>query len=301
MTRMSDALNTMKLTKTYDGKVEALRGVDLAIQRQGLFTLLGQNGAGKTTFLRILSTQLEATSGEGRVLGYNVTDQPEEVRKHIAVVPQEAVPYANTTPWEYSYYFARLRGISGKEAKLLATQALKDTDLWEQRNTICSSLSGGQKRRAIIASALSSQSEVLMLDEPTSGLDAVARRNVWAALRRMVKEGRTILLTTHNMEEADVISDKLAIVDKGQVVAQGRPDEVKALVQQRYRVVVEGEFDCSSYQDRAEMGDRQIIYLRDQDEALSLVGEVLRTGARAAAAPVSLEDVFVKLVGGVEA
>ncbi len=205
------------------------------------------------------------------------------------------------TPWEYAYFFARLRGSSKQDAKSLAEQALKDTDLWEQRNQICLSLSGGQKRRAIISSALASHAEVLMLDEPTIGLDAVARRTVWAALRRMAREGRTILLTTHNMEEAEVISDTLAIVDKGQVIAKGRPDEVRELVHQKYRVVVEGEFDCSRYDDKVEMGDRQIIYLHNQDEALSLVGDVLKTGARAAAAPVTLEDVFVKLVGGVEA
>ncbi len=298
---MSSAVTTNKLAKTYEGKVQALRGVNLTVPRGQLFTLLGQNGAGKTTFLRILSTQLEATNGDGKVLDYSVTNQPKEVRKHIAVVPQEAVTYSMRTPWEYAYYFARLRGASKQDAKSLAEQSLKDTDLWEQRNQICLSLSGGQKRRAIIASALASHAEVLMLDEPTIGLDAVARRTVWAALRRMVKEGRTILLTTHNMEEAEVISDTLAIVDKGQIVAQGRPDEVRELVHQKYRVVVEGEFDCSRYEDKVEMGDRQIIYLHNQDEALSLVGNVLKTGARAAAAPVTLEDVFVKLVGGVEA
>lgn len=298
---MSSAVTTTKLAKIYEGKVQALRGIDLSIKQGQLFTLLGQNGAGKTTFLRILSTQLEATSGEGKVLDYSVTSQPKEVRKHIAVVPQEATTYSMRTPWEYAYYFARLRGSSKKDAKSLAEQALKDTDLMEQRDQICLSLSGGQKRRVIIASALASHAEVLMLDEPTIGLDAVARRTVWAALRRIVREGRTILLTTHNMEEAEVISDNLAIVDKGQVIAQGRPDEVRELVHQRYRVVVEGEFDCSNFEDRVEMGDRQIIYLHNQDEALSLVGDVLKTGARASAAPVTLEDVFVKLVGRVEA
>jgi ABC-2 type transport system ATP-binding protein len=298
---MSSTVTTTKLAKTYEGNVQALQGIDLTVPRGQLFTLLGQNGAGKTTFLRILSTQLEATSGDGQVLDYSVTRQPNEVRKHIAVVPQEATAYSMRTPWEYAYTFARLRGASKQDAKSLAEQAMKDTDLWEQRNQICLSLSGGQKRRAIIASALASHAEVLMLDEPTIGLDAVARRTVWSALRRMVREGRTILLTTHNMEEAEIISDTLAIIDKGQVVAQGRPEEVRALVNQKYRVVVEGDFDCSTYEDRVEMGDRQIIYLHNQGDALTLVGDVLKTGARAAAAPVTLEDVFVKLVGGVEA
>jgi ABC-type multidrug transport system ATPase subunit len=139
-----------------------------------------------------------------------------------------------------------------------------------------------------------------MLDEPTSGLDALARRNVWAAFRDMVKEGKTILLTTHMMEEAEMVSDRLAIVDKGTVIANGRLDEIKSLVREKYRVVVEGKFEkLSDYGEVAKLGDRNIVYVKTQEEAIELLKATLKMHLRAEASPVTLEDVFVKLIGGI--
>jgi ABC-2 type transport system ATP-binding protein len=166
------------------------------------------------------------------------------------------------------------------------------------RNRICQTLSGGEKRRAIIASVLSSDADVLMLDEPTSGLDAVARRDVWSALRELVRAGKTILLTTHMMEEAEMVSDRLAIVNKGSVVACGRPDEIKGLVNEKFRVVISGDFPhLSSFPKVAKLGDRSIVYLKTQDEAIDLLKSTLKMNLRAEASPVTLEDVFVRMVG----
>jgi ABC-2 type transport system ATP-binding protein len=299
-----EAVKSVGLRKVYKSKhseesVEALKGVSIDVKKSELFTLLGPNGAGKTTFLRIISTQLLPSGGDAHVLGFSVVDEPEEVRKHIAVVPQDVATYNNFTPWEYGYYFARLRGMDSVEAKKMAEEALKAVDLWELRNRICQTLSGGEKRRAIIASVLSSNADVLMLDEPTSGLDAVARRGVWSALRELIGKGKTILLTTHMMEEAEMISDRLAIVNKGSVVACGRPDEIKALVKERFRVVINGEFkQLSSYRETAKLGDRNIVYLKTQGEVIDLLRDSLKMNLRAEASPVTLEDVFVKLVGG---
>ena len=298
------AVKSVGLRKVYQSKhsgesVEALKGVSIDVDKGELFTLLGPNGAGKTTFLRIISTQLLPSDGDAQVLGYSVVNEPEEVRKHIAVVPQDVATYNNFTPWEYGYYFARLRGMNSVEAKKKAEEALKAVDLWDLRNRICQTLSGGEKRRAIIASVLSSDADVLMLDEPTSGLDAVARRGVWSALRELIGKGKTILLTTHMMEEAEMISDRLAIVNRGSVVACGRLDEIKALVKERFRVVINGEFKgLSSYGETAKLGDRNIVYLKTQDEAIDLLKDSLKMNLRAEASPVTLEDVFVKLVGG---
>ena len=298
------AVKSVGLRKVYQSKhsgesVEALKGVSIDVDKGELFTLLGPNGAGKTTFLRIISTQLLPSDGDAQVLGYSVVNEPEEVRKHIAVVPQDVATYNNFTPWEYGYYFARLRGMNSVEAKKKAEEALKAVDLWDLRNRICQTLSGGEKRRAIIASVLSSDADVLMLDEPTSGLDAVARRGVWSALRELIGKGKTILLTTHMMEEAELISDRLAIVNRGSVVACGRLDEIKALVKERFRVVINGEFKgLSSYGETAKLGDRNIVYLKTQDEAIDLLKDSLKMNLRAEASPVTLEDVFVKLVGG---
>jgi ABC-2 type transport system ATP-binding protein len=298
---VADAVQSFGLVKTYQNNVEALKGVNISIRKGELFTLLGPNGAGKTTFLRIISTQLLPTKGDAFVLGYSVLDEPKEVRKHIAVVPQDVATYGIYTPWIYAYYFAKLRGMSTRDAKRAAERALKVVDLWDLRNRACVTLSGGEKKRAIISSALASDAEVLMLDEPTSGLDAVARRRVWSALRDMVKENKTVLLTTHMMEEAEMVSDRLAIINKGKVVAEGKPNEIKRLVKERYRIVIEGEFDgLQEYGEVMNLGDKHIVYVKSEDAALQLLKDTLKKGLRAEASPITLEDVFVKLVGGTE-
>ena len=295
----AEAITCHSLQKVYGKKIEALKDVGISVDQGELFTLLGPNGAGKTTFLRIISTQLIPTKGDADVHGYSVVKEAEKVRKHIAVVPQDVATYGNYTPWDYAYYFARLRGMPSAEAKDSAKKALEAVELLELRNRVCASLSGGEKKRAIIASALSSQAEVLMLDEPTSGLDVVARRGVWSALRDMVQNGKTILLTTHIMEEAEMVSDRLAIINEGNVVAEGNPEEVKRLATERFRVVVRGKLDSFKVDyETVNLGDKQIIYVNTEDEALELVREALKKGLNAEAAPITLEDVFAKLVGG---
>jgi len=299
-----EAVESVNLVKVYHSKedVEALKGVSISIGKGQLYTLLGPNGAGKTTFLRIISTQLLPTRGEAYVFGCDVSTQPDEVRKRIAVVPQDVATYGNYTPWEYSFYFSLLRGMSRHEAKESAGKALKAVELWDLRNRPCATLSGGEKKRAIIASALASNADIFMLDEPTSGLDAVARRNVWAVLREMVEQGKTILLTTHIMEEAEMVSDRLAIIHKGVVIAEGIPDEIKHLAKERFRVVLEGDVKCLGLQENnnriVKFGSKYVIYAKDEDEAIELVGKALKKGLKAETAPVTLEDVFVKLVGG---
>jgi len=299
-----EAVESVNLSKVYRDKetVEALKDVTISIRKGELFTLLGPNGAGKTTFLRIISTQLLPTKGEAYVLGYDVLTQPNEVRKHIAVVPQDVATYGNFTPWDYSYYFAVLRGMSGKEAKESAEKALKAVELWNLRNRTCETLSGGEKKRAIIALALASNADIFMLDEPTSGLDAVARRSVWAILREMVEQGKTILLTTHIMEEAEIVSDRLAIINNGKMIAEGTPEQIKHLAKEKFRVIVEGNLSSlgiAEDNDRAtRFGSKWIIYLEDEEEAIKIVRTALKKGLKAETAPITLEDVFVKVVGG---
>jgi len=301
-----EAVKSVNLVKAYRGKekIEALKGVNISIEKGELFTLLGPNGAGKTTFLRIISTQLLPTSGEAYVLGFNVLDEAEKVREHIAVVPQDVATYGNFTPWEYCYYFSLLRGMTKQKAKETSERALKAVELWELRNRTCATLSGGEKKRAIIAAALASEAEVLLLDEPTSGLDAIARRKVWAALREMVEQGKTILLTTHIMEEAEMVSDKLAIIHKGELMAQGSVEEIKGLAKEKFRVVVEGSLKTLegyvSNNSSVSFGSKRIIYVEDGDEAIELIRKALKKGLKAEASPITLEDVFVKLVGGEE-
>ena len=298
------AVETNEIVKVYRGKqeIQALKGVSLSIDNGALFTLLGQNGAGKTTFLRIISTQLLPTKGEAFVLGLNIETQEEEIRQHITVVPQDVATYGNFTPWEYCYYFTLLRGLSKHEAEEASKKALRSLGLWDQRNRTCVTLSGGERKRAVISSALASDADVLMLDEPTSGLDAVARRKVWSILRGLVKRGKTILLTTHIMEEAEMISDKVAVMHKGMIIAEGTPERIKNLSKDRFRVAVEGSLNDLGINENdgntVKLGNKFLIYHKDEDEALELVAKALKRGMRAEIAPVTLEDAFVKLVGG---
>jgi ABC-2 type transport system ATP-binding protein len=296
-----EAVKAESLSKTYSGKeaVQALKEVTLSINKGELFTLLGVNGAGKTTFLKIVSTQLSPSKGTARVLGYDVMAQAAEVKKHIAVVPQDVQTYGNFTPWEYCYYFSLLRGMSKRETEKVSEEALKAVELWDLRNRACVGLSGGEKKRAIIATALASGVDVLLLDEPTSGLDAVAKRKVWAVLRELVERGTSILLTTHMMEEAEMLSDRLAIIDKGSVIAEGTLEEVRGLAKEKFRVMLEGNLDGLTLEknSHARFGNKEIIYLADENEALELVKTALKKGLRAEAARITLEDVFVKLVG----
>lgn len=226
--------------------------------------------------------------------------QANEVKKRIAVVPQDVQTYGNFTPWEYCYYFSLLRGMSKRQTEEVSEKALKAVELWDLRNRTCVGLSGGEEKRAIIATALASGAGVLLLDEPTSGLDAIARRKVWAVLRELVQQGTTILLTTHIMEEAEMLSDRLAIIDRGNVIAEGTTDQIKSLAKEKFRVVVEGNLDGLSLKKNnhtSKFGNKEIVYVEDEDEALELVRTALKKGVRAEAARITLEDVFVKLVG----
>ena len=300
-----EAVKAEDLFKTYSGKepVQALKGVNLSIKKGELFTLLGLNGAGKTTFLRIVSTQLSPTRGNAWVLGYDVVAQADEVKEHIAVVPQDVQTYSNFTPWEYCYYFSLLRGMSKRRTMEVSERALKAVELWDLRNRTCVQLSGGEKKRAIIATALASDADVLLRDEPTSGLDAVARRKVWAVLSELTEQGRSILLTTHIMEEAEMLSDRLAIINKGNVIAEGTLEEIKGLAKEKFRVVVEGnlhDLTLENHNHTSKFGNKQIIYVAGEDEALEFVRTALKRGLRAETARITLEDVFVKLVGGTE-
>ncbi len=297
-----EAVKAEHLSKTYHGRatVDALKNVDLTIKKGELFTLLGQNGAGKTTFLRIISTQLAPTSGKASVMGFDVMAQTSEVKKHIAVVPQDVQTYSNFTPWEYCYYFSMLRGLSKRRTKEVSQKALTSLELWDLRNRTCVNLSGGEKKRAVIATALASGADVLLLDEPTSGLDAVARRKVWTMLKELVSNGATILLTTHIMEEAEILSDRLAIVDQGNLIAQGTVDEIRTLAKDKFRVLVEGDLahlNLNRNDHVSKFGNKEILYFADEEKALELVRTALKKGLKAEAAKITLEDVFVNLVG----
>jgi len=294
-----DAIKSVNLSKVYENDVQAIKKVSISIKKGEFYTLLGPNGAGKTTFARIVSTQLLSTAGECYVLGYDVAREASEVRKHIAIVPQDVVTYGSYTPWDYAYYFSRLRGISKEKSKKIAEKALRMVKMWDLKKRRCATISGGERKRAVIASALSSDTDVLLLDETTSGLDAVAKRSVLSSLRDLLEEGKTIILTTHNMEEAEMASDRLGIINKGQIVTEGSSEEIKSSVKRSYRVVLNGaSMNLSENNiDYVRFGDKYIVYAQDEDEATHIMRESLKKGLKASVSPITLEDAFIKLVG----
>jgi len=293
------------LTKTYRSNIIALDNVSLSIERGIIFSLLGKNGAGKTTFIRIVATQLMPTKGEVKVLGYDVVKEPDKVRKHIAVIPQEARPEASLTPYEHVYYFLRLRGIDRREAEDRTIKWLKEMDLWDYRNKPTGILSGGLRRRVLVSMVLASDASLLFLDEPTAGVDPVTTRVIWDYIMESKKEGKTIILTTHYIDEAELLSDKVAIIDKGKIVKEGTPSEIRNTFKHEYVIVVHG-LDKMDLENLRECGETLVIrntYYIYTDNVRCVEDrfpELLKKRAELYIRPVKLEDVFIKLVGGIE-
>ncbi|MEM1613752.1 MAG: ABC transporter ATP-binding protein, partial [Thermoplasmatales archaeon] len=216
-------IKTVSLSKIYEGKYKALENVSINVNLNGIFSIIGRNGAGKTTFLRILATQLMPTSGKAYLNDYDVVLQADEVRNQIAVVPQEARPLPWLTPIQTVTSYLMWRGYSYREAKERAKEALRSLDLEKQEKVKSRKLSGGQKRKLMVATVISSEASIIFLDEPTTGLDYVSRKELWGILERL-KSDRLIILTTHYLEEAEVLGDLIMILDKGKLIDMGRID-----------------------------------------------------------------------------
>ncbi len=297
------------LRKTYPGKppVEAVRGIALEVQRGECYGVLGPNGAGKTTTIEILEGLMTPTSGEVRILGRSWHDHPNEIRQRIGVSLQETVLSERLTVRETLRLFRSFYrdGISVDEA-------LRAVSLEEKADTWVKKLSGGQKQRIAVATALVADPELLFLDEPTTGLDPASRRQLWDLIRRFQQEGRTILLTTHYMVEAERLCDRVAIFDQGKVIAEGTPKELIATLGAEHIV----EFALRE-QDR-QLNDADLARLPSVREAqhsaeryqlrvaephlvipalIRMVGESHGELAGLATRHASLEDVFVHITG----
>jgi ABC-2 type transport system ATP-binding protein len=279
------------LGKTYPGGTKALDGVSFSIQKGEIFCLLGRNGAGKTTLLRILATQLKPTVGRAFVLGHDVLADPKSIRPRIAVVPQEARPQMLLSPFDHIFYMCLIRGRSRKEARDRTRKVMDDLGLWEHRDKLASDLSGGLRQRLIIAMAMVADPEVFFLDEPTIGLDPLGRRSVWRMLRELTRKGTTILLTTHYLDEAEVLADDLMIVDKGRAVFQGTVEEAKGDTGLGMRVIMEPAAGNGS-------AAPDVLEPRSDEEILAIVERGLREKRKVTFKPASLEDAFIKIVGG---
>ncbi|MGA9040596.1 MAG: ABC transporter ATP-binding protein [Terriglobales bacterium] len=218
---MSAAIQCRDLRKTYDGKVEAVRGLNLEIQGGECFGLLGPNGAGKTTTIEILEGLLAPTAGQVTILGRNWQTNQRELRELLGVSLQETRLTEKLTVRETLHLFA-----SFYRQPRSAEAVLEEMQLTEKANARVGTLSGGQRQRLAVATALVGNPKILFLDEPTTGLDPQSRRQLWDIIRAFQKAGGTVLLTTHYMDEAERLCDRLAIVDHGQIIAEGSPADL---------------------------------------------------------------------------
>jgi ABC-2 type transport system ATP-binding protein len=212
------ALDIRSLTKTYAGGLQALRGIDLAVDEGDFFALLGPNGAGKSTTIGILCSLVVKTSGTVEIFGRDMDRFPVETRRDIGVVPQEFNFSVFERVYDIVHTQAGFYGISGKQARIQTEKHLRAVDLWDKRKEQARHLSGGMKRRLMIARALVHDPGLLILDEPTAGVDIEIRRSMWELMRQMNQEGTTIILTTHYLEEAESLCRNIAIIDHGRII-----------------------------------------------------------------------------------
>lgn len=215
---MEYAIEIKDLVKTYKDGTQALKGVSLNISSGEIFALLGQNGAGKSTMIGIISSLINATSGSVKVLGHDLHKQRKKVKSLIGLVPQEFNFNMFEKPFDIVASQAGYYGVPRKVAISRTEKYLKQLQLWDKRNTMSRGLSGGMKRRLMIARAMVNEPKILILDEPTAGVDIEIRRSMWQFVEQIAAQGTTIILTTHYLEEAEQLCKNIAIIDSGQIV-----------------------------------------------------------------------------------
>ena len=300
---MEPAILACKLTKRF-GPLVAVDGIDFELGVGECFGFLGPNGAGKTTTVRMIHAVTPITSGELIVLGHRVDREPAAVKRRLGVVPQEENLDPDLTPGENLVVFGRYFDLPRTEARRRAADLLEFVGLSSRATSHLDELSGGMKRRLLIARALLNQPELLVLDEPTTGLDPQARHLVWQRLRTLKAQGVTQVLTTHYMDEAAQLCDRVALMDSGRILRQGRPaDLVRAEVGDEvievrgddalHRAVVATVDGKSLRWEKA--GDTLYLYCREGRELLPILSRL--RPSHLLHRPASLEDLFLKLAG----
>jgi len=296
------------LTKRF-GDLVAVDGVDLEIPRGEIFGLLGPNGAGKTTIIRMLGGLTLPTEGGATVLGLDVVGDTRRVKDRIGVVPQNNVLDRDINVYRNLKYHAKLHGIPGERIDAKIDEVLEFTELRAKRDSKIDDLSGGMKRRLVVAKAMMHEPEVLILDEPTTGLDPQSRRMVWDKVRSFREMGMTMILTTHYMDEADALCDRIGIIDQGKVIALGTPDELKArlntqtvlevkVTEGSQDAIIEGLEGLPFVEDVFSEGDK--VMLRTNDKKASAVHVLTRHADEVETLQFrepTLEDVFIELTG----
>jgi len=305
-------MRTEQLTKVYNDHIRAVDGLDLDVYEGEIFGLLGPNGAGKTTTAGMLTTRVIPTSGRAFVGGIDVVEHPTAAKQVIGVVPQSNTLDRSLSVWENLYFHGRFFGMSAKTARAEASRLLEQFRLSERAKEPVAALSGGMAQRLMVARAIMHRPATLFLDEPTAGLDPQSRLALWEILGELNEQGQTILLTTHYMEEADELCDRLAIIDHGHLLTLGTPTELKTATGADTIVTVtaQGDLDELAKVLAAEVPGAQgatrvegtvLVEVRDQGGVLPIVFAVAeRNGfhvSDVSVAEPTLETVFINLTG----
>ena len=308
MTKSSEpelVINAKGLRKTY-GDFVAVEGINFEVKRGEAFGLLGPNGAGKSTTMRMITSTLQRTSGELQILGKDPDKSGPEIRAHLGVVPQADNLDRQLSVWENIYVYGRYFGLSRKFLKGKIEELLAFAQLEEKRNVKSEELSGGMKRRLTIARGLVNEPEILLLDEPTTGLDPQARHVLWDRLFRLKELGVTLVLTTHYMDEAEQLCDRLIVMDKGRIMAEGSPAQL--IKDYSSKEVLEVRFGSTGNADAAKklakvgdrievLPDRILIYTENGEKVLEQITKLGLAPITSLVRRSSLEDVFLRLTG----
>jgi ABC-2 type transport system ATP-binding protein len=305
-------IETIDLTKVYPGGVTAVDGMNLTVAQGEIFGLLGPNGAGKTTTASMLTTRVIPTSGRALVGGIDVVRQPAVAKQLIGVLPQTNTLDRSLTVWENLYFHGRFFGMGAKASRAAADELLVKFRLTERAKAPVMALSGGLAQRLMVARALLHNPAILFLDEPTAGLDPQSRIGLWEIVGALHETGQTVVLTTHNMEEADQLCDRIGIMDRGRILSLGTPEELKQSVGADTIVTVSSDGNlerlAESLCDRVEGIDGAAVRdgsvqvaVRGTDRVLvRVIGAAEEAGyivSDVQIAPPSLETVFIGLTG----
>lgn len=300
-----DMIVAKNLTKKYDDFI-AVDGINFTVKRGEAFGLLGPNGAGKSTTMRMIASTSQRTDGELTILGKDPNTKGPEIRAHLGVVPQQDNLDFELKVWENLYIYGRYFGLARKFVKAKIEELLAFAQLEDKRNVKTDALSGGMKRRLTIARALVNEPEILMLDEPTTGLDPQARHVLWDRLFRLKEQGVTLVITTHYMDEAEQLCDRLIVMDKGKIMAEGSPADL--IKEYSSREVLEVRFGSArnaevaaaigSVGDRIEiLPDRILVYSDNGEASLGKIHDLGFEPLTSLVRRSSLEDVFLRLTG----
>jgi len=300
-----DLIVVKNLVKQF-GDFTAVNGINFSVKQGESFGLLGPNGAGKSSTMRIIGATSQRTSGEVLILGKDPEQAGPQIRAHLGVVPQQDNLDEELTCAENLYIYGRYFGLPKTTVKNKLDELLEFAQLLDKKNSKVKSLSGGMKRRLTIARALVSDPDILMLDEPTTGLDPQARHILWDRLFRLKEKGVTLLITTHHMDEAEQLCDRLMVMDKGEIMAEGSPTEL--IKKYSTKEVLEVRFGSDrnsqmveklqSFADRLEeLPDRLLLYTESGEDLLAKIVAANIHPNTSLVRRSSLEDVFLRLTG----